>query len=117
MNSQRYIEFLKPLLKGRQRPLILLVDRVSFHHSKAVRDFVRARRHQLRVFFLPRHAPEYNPDEHVWEEIKDKNIGRQPVKNKADLKKRLHSSLKSLQQRTARVISFFQLPTTQYALN
>lgn len=115
VNSARYIAFLRQLLRGRTRPLILLVDRVSFHGSKPVRDFVRAHRHQLRVFFLPRHAPAYNPDEHVWEEIKDKKIGRQPVKNKADLKKRLHSALKSLQRRTGRVISFFHLPETRYA--
>jgi transposase len=117
VNSERYIAFLQHVLKGRTRPLILLVDRVSFHGSKKVRDFVRTRRHRLRIFFLPRHAPAYNPDEHVWEEIKDKKIGRQPVKNKADLKKRLHSALKSLQHRTARVISFFHLPTTQYVMS
>lgn len=115
INSERYIAFLQQLLQGRTRPLILLVDRASFHHSKKVRDFVRAHRQQLRIFFLPRYAPERNPDEHVWEEIKDKQIGRQPVKNKSDLKKRLHSALKSLQHRTKRIISFFQLPETEYA--
>jgi transposase len=115
INSQRYIAFLRQLLQGRTRPLILLVDRASFHGSKKVRDFVRAHRRQLRIFFLPRHAPERNPDEHVWEEIKDKQIGRQPVKNQSDLKKRLHSALKSLQHRTKRILSFFQLPETQYA--
>lgn len=115
VNSQRYIAFLKQLLQGRTRPLILLVDRASFHHSAPVRHFVRTHRRQLRVFFLPRHAPERNPSEHVWEDLKDKHIGRQPVKNKSDLKKRLHSDLKSLQHRTNRIISFFQLPETQYA--
>ncbi len=115
VNSERYIAFLQQLLQGRTRPLILLVDRASFHSSKKVRGFVRAHRKQIRVFFLPRHAPERNPDEHVWEEIKDKQIGRQPVKNKSDLKKRLHSTLKSLHHHTKRIISFFQLPETQYA--
>ena len=57
----------------------------------------------------------YNPSEHVWEELKDKRIGRQPVKEKADLKRRIHSTLRSLQQRVERVISFFHLPETQYA--
>jgi len=115
VNSARYIAFLRQLLRGRTRPLILLADHVSFHGSKKVRHFDRAHRHQLRIFFLPRPAPKYNPDEHVWEEIKDKKIGRQPVKNKADLKRRLHSELKSLQRRTKRIISFFHLPETQYA--
>ena len=115
VNSEQYIAFLRQLIRGRKRPLILLADRATFHGSSQVREFVRAHRRQLRVFFLPRHAPEYNPSEHVWEELKDKRIGRQPVKDKVDLKRRIHSTLRSLQQRVERVISFFHLPETQYA--
>ena len=115
VQSQRYIGFLKQLIRARQRPLILIADRVSFHGSKAVRKFVRAHRHQLRVFFLPRHAPELNPDEQVWHEIKNNRIGKQPVKNKRDLKKRLRAALASLQGNTQRIISFFHLPDTRYA--
>ncbi len=117
INSSRYIAFLRQLLRGRTRPLILIADRAPFHGSGEVRAFVRAHRQQLRVFFLPRHSPELNPDEHVWEEIKDKRLGKQPIKNKRDLKRRLQSALRSLQQQTQRIISFFHLPETQYAGN
>jgi transposase len=86
LDSERYIEFLKQLLRGRDRPLILLADRASFHKSKQTRDFVRSNRTKIRVFFLPKHAPERNPDEQVWEEIKDNNIGRRLIRNKVDLK-------------------------------
>lgn len=115
LDSEVYIQFLEQLIEGRDRPLIILVDRVSFHRSQAVRDFVRAHRVQLRVFFLPRRSPELNPDEQVWNEIENNHIGKQPVKNKTDLKKRLESALKSLQCQADRVRSFFQLPETQYA--
>lgn len=115
IQSTRYIAFLQQLLHGRTRPLILIADRASFHRSGEVRAFVRAHRQQLRVFFLPKHSPELNPDEHVWEEVKDKQLGKQPLKTKRDLKKRLQSTLRSLQRRTKRVISFFHLPDTQYA--
>ena len=115
IDSERYIEFLKQLLRGRDRPLILVADRASFHKSKQVRDFVRSSRTKIRVFFLPKHAPERNPDEQVWEEIKDNNIGRRLIKNKADSKAKLSSALKSLQHNTKRIQSFFQLADTQYA--
>ena len=115
IDSQGFIRFLKQLLHGRTSPLILLLDRASFHGSKLVRDFVRAHRTQIRVFFLPRHAPEYNPDEQVWDEIKVNKIGRQPVKDKPDLKRRLYAALASLQSQALRIHSFFQLPETQYA--
>lgn len=114
VNSVHYIEFLKNVIRDRGRPLILLVDRSSFHRSQEVRDFVRAHRARLRIFFLPRRAPEMNPDEQVWNEIKNRRIGKQPVENKNDLKKRLYSALRSVQKNTGRILSFFQLPATQY---
>jgi transposase len=64
---------------------------------------------------LPKRAPELNPDEQVWNEVKINRIGKQPVKDKKDLKKRLFSALASLQKNAKRVISFFQLPDTKYA--
>lgn len=115
IDSKRYIEFLKQVINNRQRPLILLVDHASFHGSKAVRDFVRAHRTRLRIFFLPKHAPELNPDEQVWNDVKNNHIGKQPVQNKADLKARLKSTLSSLQKNAKRILSFFKLPDTKYA--
>ncbi|WNV05834.1 IS630 family transposase [Candidatus Methylospira mobilis] len=79
IDSERYIEFLGKIIKGRERPVILIADNVSFHKSKQVRDFVGAHRTQIRVFFLPRHAPAMNPDEQVWNEIKNNRIGKQPA--------------------------------------
>ena len=113
--SERYIAFLQQVLRGRTRPLILIADRASFHRSVAVRQFVRAHRTQIRLFFFPAHSPELNPDEPVWNEIKHRRLGKQPIKTKADLKKKLDSALKSLQHKTERIRSFFKLPDTQYA--
>lgn len=115
VDSDVYIAFLKQILKERTRILILLVDRASFHRSKKVRTFLCQNRHRIRMKFLPAYSPERNPDEHVWEEIKDKRLGRQSIKNKHDLKQHAHSALRSLQQRTQRILSFFMLPETQYA--
>ena len=106
INGERYIEFLSELIADRKRPLIVLADHATFHHSKKVRDYVRGHRSQLRVFFLPKRAPEYNPDEQVWNEVKNHRIGKQPVKNKEDLKTRLTSALDSLKQNTQSIISF-----------
>lgn len=115
INSDVFIEFLKQLLRGRDKPIILIVDRVSFHKSKKVRHFVRQHRKQIRIYFLPKYSPELNPTEQVWEEVKDNHLGRQPIKNKLDLGRRARSALKSLQRNCIRIMSFFNLPETQYA--
>ena len=116
INSRCYVDYLAYLIKGRERPLFLIVDRAAFHQAKEVRRFVCKHRKQLRIYFLPSYSPELNPDEHVWEEIKDKKLGRQVVQNKFDLKQKLQSALQSLQDNTARVKSFFSLPETKYAI-
>ena len=86
INGSNYIEFLEQLIEDRDRPLILLVDHATFHKSKEVRQYVRANRKKLRVFFLPKRAPAYNPDEQVWNEVKNNYIRKQPIRNSRDLK-------------------------------
>lgn len=115
VNSEPSPQFLFELIDRRERPLVLLVDHASFHASKAVRDFVRAHRQKLSIVFLPKRAPELNPDEQVWNEIKHRHIGKQPSKNKKDLGARIFDALKALQGQGDRVNSFFELPDTQYA--
>jgi transposase len=117
VSSDQYIAFLEKILMVHPRPIVLVVDHATFHRSKKVRAFVRAHRHRLRVFFLPKHAPEFNPDEQVWNEIKYRNLEREPVINKADLKSRLQSNLMQLKLDTQRLLSFFHLPSTKYVLD
>jgi transposase len=115
IDGKRYVKFLEEVLRDRARPLIIIADNVSFHRSAVVRQFVRAHRTQIRMFFFPTYSPELNPDEQVWNEIKHRQIGKQPIKNKFDLKVRLRAALKSLQQNIEKIRSFFKLPTTRYA--
>jgi transposase len=115
INSKEYIEFLEKLIKDRACSIFLVVDRAPFHCSKQVRTFIWHHRRKIRLFYLPTYSPELNPDEHAWEEIKDKQLGRKSIKNKRDLKEHLQCALASLKDRADRIISFFHLPETQYA--
>lgn len=114
--GEQYIQFLKEILLQHPRPIIIVADRASFHISKKVRDFVRSNRRRIRVFFLPRHAPDLNPDEQVWNEIKQRKLGREPTFDKEDLKRRLMLSFASLRKNTKRLLSFFHLESTKYVL-
>jgi len=33
------------------------------------------------MFFFPPYAPKLNPDEQVWNEIKHRNLEKEPIKN------------------------------------
>ena len=115
--SDQYIAFLSQIMAEHPSPIVLLADHVSFHRSKKVRQFVKDHRHQIRVFFLPKHAPQLNPDEQVWNEVKHRNLGREPIVNKSDLKVRLIANLEALQTNITRITSFFNLKDTKYTLN
>lgn len=115
IDGKRYIEFLEKLLAGRTRPLIVIADNATFHRSKEVREFVRGHRHQIRMFFFPPYAPKLNPDEQVWNQIKHRNLEKEPIKNKSDLNRRIDGLLRSLKEKADKVRSFFQLNDTKYA--
>jgi transposase len=110
-----FILFLQQLIADRQQPIFLIVDRATYHTSRLVREFIWHHRKQIRLFYLPSYSPEINPDEHVWEEIKDKKLGRATIISKLHLKIRLQDALQALQLNVDRVKSFFYLPDTLYA--
>ena len=115
LNSSVYIEFLKKVLRSRTRPLIVIADRASYPTSKEVKKFAEDHAQNIRLFFLPPHSPELNPDEQVWNEIKHRQLEKQPIKGPIDFEHRLYSALFKLQNFKERIQSFFKLPDTQYA--
>jgi transposase len=68
----------------------------------------------LKIFFLPAYSPELNPDELVWADLK-RNIGRRVLNGKDDLKARVISHLRSLQNMPHKIAKFFHHPLVKYA--
>jgi transposase len=50
--------------------VFLVLDGHPVHRSNAVKAFAESTNGQLRLFFLPGYAPELNPDEWVWKNVK-----------------------------------------------
>ncbi|MGB3224615.1 MAG: IS630 family transposase [Desulforhopalus sp.] len=116
VTSTVFIEFLKCLLYKANRPVFLILDNHSVHRSKEVRDFVKSTNGKLHLFFLPPYSPELNPDEHVWNYLKNHKIGRQSTKNGFELSKRVESIMRSLGRLPEKIKSFFRHPWTKYIL-
>ena len=110
-----FIEFMKRLLHNAARPVFLIVDGHPTHKAVAVSRFVEAASGKLRLFFLPPYSPELNPDEHVWNDLKNNAVGRIPVTGPDQMKKTAQSYLRKLQKSPERVASFFRAPETIYA--
>ena len=115
VNAVVFIEFLRRLTYRAPRPIFLVLDGSSVHKARMVQEFVRSLNGQLRLFFLPSYSPELNPDEQVWNHVKNHGIGRMFLRGKEQLKVLVQAQLRRLQKSPWLVRTFFLLPDTQYA--
>ncbi len=114
VGAKVFVTFLKRLILGVRKPQFLILDGHPSHRSKLVREFVESTHGKLRIFFLPPYSPELNPDELVWNNVKNR-VGRSMLAGPIDLQKKVHSQLRWLQKNPQVVRNFFQEPHVQYA--
>lgn len=115
MNGEKFLEFLERLLHHADRPIYLIVDGHPSHRARKVFDFVQSTNGWLRLFFLPPYSPELNPDELVWNHLKNHGIGKRMVRSREELKRIAIGHLRSLQRMPERVRGFFREPNVRYA--
>jgi transposase len=116
VNGLVFTEFLKRLMHGAARPVFLILDGGSYHHSRLVKDYVAGLDGKLRLFFLPPYSPELNPDEQVWNYVKHHGIAKAALLGgKGELRKLVMARLRSLQKLPWTIRMFFLTPDTQYA--
>ena len=115
MNAGVFIEFLKRLVHGAERPVFLIVDGHPSHRAKKVFEFIKKTKGQLRLFFLPPYSPELNPDEYLNCDLKAGVHSGSPARSKKGLKKKVVSHMRMLQKRPARVKRYFKQRCIRYA--
>ena len=116
VNGLVFTEFLKRLMHGASRPVFLILDGGSYHHSRPVQQYVASLGGTLRLFFLPPYSPELNPDEQVWNHVKHHGIAKAALRGgKGELRKLVTARLRSLQKLPWTIRMFFLTPDTQYA--
>lgn len=115
VNSAVFIEFLRRLISGAKRKIFLIVDGGSAHKSKLTKAFVKTVQEKLELFILPPYSPDLNPDELVWNHLKSHTVGRSTVVDKADFKKQVSRSMRSLQKNKKKIRSFYQKKSLKYA--
>ena len=109
-----FLKFLKRLLVNADRPIFLIVDGHPSHKAKKVRQFVNAQEGKLELFYLPGYSPELNPDEYVWNHLKNSGLGRKALSSPAELRSLIINHLRRLQHLPQVIMGFFHSPTTCY---
>ena len=109
--------FLKALLDSVPGKVFLIVDGHPVHKAKKVSEFVREKADgRLSIFFLPPYSPELNPDEWVWNNVKNDRIGRSVIMSASDLKVKAIGALRRLQKLPGIVRGFLLDPKLAYIL-
>lgn len=114
MKTPDFVRFLGLLLVGAKKNVFLIVDNLKVHKNGTVDDFVLATGGTLRLLYLPAYAPELNPDELVWNDLK-RRIGRQGCRNRRELKSAVIGHLRRMPKTPTKVHSFFRERHCQYA--
>jgi transposase len=115
VGAAKFIEFMKRLLIGAKGPVYLIVDGHPSHKAKMVKEWIASLDGKLKLFLLPGYSPELNPDELVWNSVKNHGLGRKPHATKAELKRDAIAHLRKLQKSPQVIRSFFRKPSTCYA--
>lgn len=115
VSAAKFIEFIKRLIHSIDRMVFLIVDGHSTHKAKMVGRFVDSVKDRFRLFYLPPYSPELNPDERVWNDLKNNAIGKQVITTPKNLYSAVISYLRFIQKSPFRVRSYFNNETTLYA--
>ena len=115
LNAGLFIMFLRRLIKTAAKKVFLIVDKLRVHHAVKVSEWVGAHKDEIELFFLPAYAPEYNPDEYLNNDLKQRMKNLPRPNSQEELVQTTTSVLRSLQRRPDRVSSYFRHKDVRYA--
>ena len=115
MNAALFIVFLTRLIAGAVKKVFLVVDHLSVHEAAVVDQWLADRTDRIEVFYLPKYAPERNPDEYLNCDVKA-NINTDGLpKDREELRGKLRRFMQRLAKLPARVASYFEHKCIEYA--
>jgi transposase len=77
LTGVQVIQFLKQLLRVIAGEIVLVWDNHPIHQRKLVEDFIK-HQSRLHVYWFPTCAPELNPAEYVWTQLKEHTASTAP---------------------------------------
>src|SRR6266581_4284336 len=107
LNAETFVIFLRNFMKGRRTKVFLVVDGHPAHKAKVVKDYVIETKGRLELYFLPPYAPDLNPDEFVWNYMKNTGVSKKPLKKNEPLRERVEQDLADISLDAVLVASFF----------
>lgn len=115
MTATLFVTFLAKLIAGVTRKLYLIVDRHPTHEAGIVEAWLEKHEQKIKMFYLPRRAPELNPVEYLNNDMKTGVNAAKLPEDKKELRSNIQRFMQSLAKLPEHVISYFSNPFIQYA--
>jgi transposase len=94
--SPEVIAFLGQLLKHhRSRYVVVVMDQAPPHMSKKTEAYIESQE-RLFVFYLPSYSPDWNPDEKVWNYLKNQELKAHRARTKQELLELTQNKLENM---------------------
>jgi transposase len=108
-NTESLTAFLADLKRHlRGQKAVLVWDGLLAHKSRAMQEYLRSQRRWLTVERLPGYAPDLNPVETLWGNIKGKELANRCAKDLAELEAAVQSGLARVKQSSTLPYSFLR---------
>jgi hypothetical protein len=98
-----------------EEKVFLVVEHLSVHEAAAVDQWLADKADRIEVFYLPKYAPERNPDEHLNCDVKANMNADGLPKDREELKGKLQQFMQKLAKLPARVAGDFEHNCISYA--
>jgi transposase len=109
LDSADVVAFLEHLLREVPGRIVIIWDGAPIHRSHAIRDFLSAGAAQrLHLERLPAYAPELNPGEGLWQQLKGVELRNIGCFNIPHLTHELRDAVKRVRRKAWLIKSFFQ---------
>ncbi len=115
LNADRFIAFLRRLIKDAGRKVVLIVDNLKVHRAGKVTAWVKSHAHEIELFYLPSYAPDHNPTEYLNNDLKQKLRQQPQPGSKEELIRNARSVLRAIQRSPRRVRAYFKPEPVRYA--
>jgi len=108
-NSESLMSFLTALHRElRGRKVVLVWDGLPAHKSGKMKEYLGQQRHWLRVERLPGYAPDLNPVETLWGNIKGQELANRCAEDLAEAERAVRSGIARVRRSSPLPFSFLK---------
>jgi transposase len=109
VNSDDVVRFLEHLLREVSGRMVIIWDGAPIHRSQVIRDFLaNGAAQRLHLERLPAYAPELNPGEGLWQQLKGVELRNVCCFNISHLTHEVRDAVKRVRRKPRLITSFFR---------